>query len=198
MFHRASWDDAARLATSLLAPAPVASVLLLAVAWRRAQTLPDALPLGLFAIMCAVVVPTLYVEHGVRVQRFSDRCLTRREQRLLPLAVGITASLTGLVILALDNAPRDLLVLVGTMVVVLALSLVVTSVWKISLHTTVLAGAGVIAALHFGGVWLVLMGLLLPLVGWARISLREHTPAQAIGGAVLGATAVSAVYGLLS
>ena len=193
---RSNGVDAARLATNVLAPAPVASLLLAAVAWRSAPTAADALRWAAVAIVCAAVIPTLYIERAVRIRRLSDRRLTQREQRPLPVLVGIVAVLAGLELLALWKAPRDLLVLLLAMAVILALALVVTAGWKISIHTSALSGAAVIAALLFGWPW-VTLGWLVALVGWARIRLGEHTRSQVFAGALLGATAAWAVYALV-
>src|ERR671933_1666877 len=74
-------------------------------------------------------------------------------------------------------------------------SLLVALAWKISIHGDVVAGAVVIVALVFGSVALSLVPLVL-LVGWARVALQDHTPAQALAGAALGALVAASVLAL--
>jgi membrane-associated phospholipid phosphatase len=69
----------------------------------------------------------------------------------------------------------------------------VTTVWKISMHTAVAAGVCVILALVFGP-WLLLT-LTLPIgVGWSRVRPHAHTLAQVIAGGVLGAGIAAAIF----
>jgi membrane-associated phospholipid phosphatase len=119
-----------------------------------------------------------------------------REQRARPLLVGIASVVVGLLLLAALGAPRPLVALVAAMAVGLATSLLVTLAWKISVHTAVNAGAVVILILVFGPM-LLLLAPLVALVGWARVEVGDHTPAQVIGGATLGATIAAVVFPLL-
>jgi membrane-associated phospholipid phosphatase len=75
-------------------------------------------------------------------------------------------------------------------VAVLAL---VTVVWKISIHCAVASGSVTILALLFGPLVLPLYGLV-ALLGWSRVALRDHTAAQVVAGAVLGAGAAALAY----
>jgi membrane-associated phospholipid phosphatase len=65
----------------------------------------------------------------------------------------------------------------------------ITTQWKISIHSTAIAGAAVLALyLAQGIVWPLLISV--PVVGWSRIHLRRHTVMQVIAGALLGASLV--------
>ena len=64
---------------------------------------------------------------------------------------------------------------------------VVTLVWKLSIHAAVVAGAVTILVQVFGLPLLVLAPLV-ALVCWSRVALRDHTPAQTVAGAALGAS----------
>src|SRR5689334_20803025 len=186
----------ARLASELLAPAPVASALLIAVAWGSASTPAQAARWALVGLACGTLVPVGFIEVGVRRRRLSDRHLSRREERLGPLLVGLVATLAALWLLQLAQAPRNLLALLATMALVLGATLALTTVWKISVHTAALAGSAVIVAAVFGWPWLALAPLL-ALVAWARVELRAHTPGQVLVGSLVGAAGAAAVYGLV-
>jgi membrane-associated phospholipid phosphatase len=186
----------ARLVTEALAPAPTVALLLLVVAWRSAPSPAEALRWGLLAALFASLVPFAYILRGVRRRRLTDHHVGVREQRPLPLLVGIASVLAGLALLAAWGAPRDLVALVAAMAVGLATSLLVTLAWKISVHTAVVAGAVVILVLVFGPTLLALAPAV-TLVGWARVEVGDHTPAQVVAGAALGATVAAVVFSLL-
>ena len=196
--HRPRPTDSrlAGLATEILAPAPTLAVLLLIVAWQSAPTAGEAIRWGALAALFASVIPFLYIVRGVRRGRLTDYHVRERQQRPLPLLVGVASVLAGLVLLALWGAPRNLVATVASVAVGLASSLLVTLLWKLSIHAAVVAGAVTILVLVFGPRLLVSA----PLVGvicWARVAVGDHTPAQTVAGSVLGATIAAAVFSLL-
>ncbi len=67
---------------------------------------------------------------------------------------------------------------------------------KISIHVAVVAGAIVILVLVFGPMALCLAPVVL-LTGWARVTLGDHTPGQAIAGGVLGTLVAAGVFSFL-
>lgn len=186
----------ARLVTEVLAPAPVATILLFIVAWHSTQSLVRALAWGGVAALFATLIPVAYLIRGVRRRQFTDHHVRLREQRPLAFLVGIASLLVGLTLMALLGAPRELVALVAAMGVGLIVSLLVTLIWKISVHVAVVAGAITILMLVFGSILLIL-GPLVALVGWARVVVGDHTPAQVAAGAVVGATVASVVFVLL-
>jgi membrane-associated phospholipid phosphatase len=73
---------------------------------------------------------------------------------------------------------------------------VITTVWKISIHCAVASGSVAILAFTYGP--LVLPGyLLVGVLGWSRVAVKDHTTAQVVGGTVLGAAAAALAYTVL-
>ena len=186
----------ARIITELLAPVPVATILLFVVAWHSTHSLAQSLVWGGVSALFATLVPLLYLLRGVRRRQFTDRHVRLREQRPLAFLVGIASLLIGLALMVVLGAPRELVALVAAMGVGLIVSLLVTLLWKISVHVAVVAGAVVILVLVFGPLLLIL-GPLVALVGWARVEVADHTPAQVIAGSGLGAAVAAVVFILL-
>ena len=60
----------------------------------------------------------------------------------------------------------------------------------------VVDGALTILTLVFGPAALILTPLVV-LVAWARVAVHDHTPAQTVAGAVLGALVAASVFSLL-
>jgi hypothetical protein len=110
----------------------------------------------------------------------------------------ITASVaTGLVLLAVLGAPALLTGYLAFMLASVAVLAAITLVWKISIHCAVAAGSVTILALVYGP--LVLGGyLLVGLLGWARVAVRDHTVPQVVAGSVLGAAAAFLAYAAIA
>lgn len=65
--------------------------------------------------------------------------------------------------------------------------------WKISVHTGFMAGSSIALVMLYG--WTAAASVaLVPLAAWARIKLDSHSLAQTIGGAVMAAIVVGAVF----
>lgn len=115
----------------------------------------------------------------------TDSDISNRSDRYMPLIVGIISYLIGFLVclvLGLDNFLTCLLLCyaVNTGVVLL-----ITTRWKISVHTTGLSGpVGALILLlgPFGAVF----GLIYPVLIWSRVLLKKHTLSQAISGGVQG------------
>jgi membrane-associated phospholipid phosphatase len=151
---------------------------------------------GLLAALFTAVLPTVFISYGVRHGRWSDRNVGGRRPRLVVLAF-ITASVAaGLLVLLVAGAPRLLTGYLAFMLASVAVLALVTVVWKISIHCAVASGSVAILALTFGP--LALCGyVLVALLGWSRVAVKDHTVAQVVAGAVLGAGAAALAYAAL-
>jgi hypothetical protein len=148
---------------------------------------------GLLAAFFAAVLPTVFISYGIRRGRWEDRNVGTRRARLVVLGF-ITASVaTGLILLAVLGAPALLTGYLAFMLASVAALAAITLVWKISIHCAVAAGSVTILALVYGP--LVLGGyLLVGLLGWARVAVRDHTVPQVVAGSILGAMTACAAY----
>ncbi len=188
---RQAW---ARRCTYWLEPKNWLIVTVLAVGWHADGR--AGLGWGLLAALFTAVLPTLFISYGVRRGRWSDRNVGARRPRLVVLAF-ITASVAaGLILLLLLGAPRLLTGYLGFMLASAAVMALVTVGWKISIHCAVASGSVAILAFTYGP--LVLCGyVLVALLGWSRVAVKDHTVAQVVVGAVLGAGAAALAYAAL-
>jgi hypothetical protein len=148
---------------------------------------------GLLAAFFVAVLPTVFIDYGIRRGRWDDRNVGARRPRMVVLAF-ITASVaTGLILLLVLGAPRILTGYLAFMLASVAVLAAITLVWKISIHCAVASGSVAILAFTYGP--LVLSGyLLVGLLGWSRVALGDHTIAQTVVGSVLGAAAAALAY----
>jgi membrane-associated phospholipid phosphatase len=151
---------------------------------------------GALAALFAGVLPTAFISWGVRRGRWDDRYVGAKRPRLIVLCF-ITASVAaGLALLAGLGAPGELTGYFACMLGSVAVLAAITTVWKISIHCAVAAGSVTILALMFGPP-VTLAYLLVALLAWSRVSLKDHTPAQVAAGSVLGAVAALVTYALI-
>ena len=192
MGARQAW---ARRVTYWLEPKNWLIVTVLAVGWHTDGR--AGLGWGLLAALFAAVLPTLFISYGVRHGRWSDRNVGARRPRLLVLAFSIASVAAGLTLLVVLGAPPLLTGYLAFMLASVAVLALVTVVWKISIHCSVASGSVALLALTFGP--FVLLGyVLVALLGWARVTVRDHTVAQVVAGSVLGALAAVMAYALLA
>jgi prepilin signal peptidase PulO-like enzyme (type II secretory pathway) len=181
--------------TELLAPANLAVAQLLLVSWYSSPGLPG-LGWGLLAATFCGLLPSGIVIAGVHRGRWTDRHLRARQQRPIPFLVGIASVLTGLAALLALDAPGQIIALVVAMLTCLVTTLLVTLCWKLSVHTAAASGTVAILALTFGPA-LILALPAVAVVAWSRVRLGDHTLAQALAGAALGALVATTVFILL-
>ena len=119
-----------------------------------------------------------------------------REQRLRPLLVSLGFGASALAVALAAGGPRALVLALSVGVangIVLAL---ITLRWKISFHTATITGAVAVLCWNVGAGAAALLTLVV-VIGWARVRLRRHTPAQVVAGAlVAGAVSTVVILGL--
>ncbi|WP_067508983.1 phosphoesterase PA-phosphatase [Actinoplanes sp. TFC3] len=185
----------AQLVTDVLSPAVLVAGLLLAVAWHAVEDPMQALLLGLVAAAAGSFIPISYILRGVRRGRWTDRHVTVREHRKLPILVCLVSTLAGTVLLALLGAPRELVALIASMMASLVVAWPVTVIlrWKVSVHALVAAGAvGALGVVFGPALWLAFP--LAVAVCWSRVVLRDHTVGQVVVGAAIGVVATCLLF----
>ena len=115
----------------------------------------------------------------------TDKDISNREDRFVPLIVGILSYLVGFAIALTLGVSNFLTVLILCYAVNTFIVLLITYKWKISIHTTGLTGP-VAALIMLLGPLGAIVGLLYPVLIRSRFTLKKHTMAQAIAGGVFG------------
>lgn len=183
----------AQVVTEVCAPVVLSIGLLLIVGAASTPNPLVGLGWGLLAAFFVGVIPYGFLLLGIRRGRWTDRHVRIREQRTVPLAFAIASVVFGAGVLAVAGAPQQLIALVIAGLAGLAVTVVLTLAWKISIHTAVASGTATILFLVFGPA-LLLTWPLVAAVGWSRMELRDHSPAQVIAGAVVGTLVAAAVF----
>ncbi|MFG3708221.1 phosphatase PAP2 family protein [Micromonospora sp. NPDC047670] len=184
---------AARLVTEVLAPSVLVTVMPLVVAARATGSLGGVLRWGGAALFFCAVVPVGVVVYGVRRGWLTDRHIGDHTQRLRPLALGLASVAVGVALLAALDAPRPLVALMAATLVNGAAATAVNHWWKLSVHAATAAGSVTVLVLVFGPALHALWPLVAA-VAWSRVRLRDHTVAQVLAGAAVGAPLTAAAF----
>lgn len=154
-------------------------------------------------VICTVVIPALFIILLNAMGALEDLKMNNRKERVVPLIVIMLAYIL-CAVLILTRTTADL-AFVGMMsaVACIALALVVTPFWKISLHMTGIGG--VYAILLFIGmaepgdftIPMAVATILSGMLAWSRLYLGRHTPAQVVAGFFGGFAASSLVIVIL-
>jgi membrane-associated phospholipid phosphatase len=186
----------ARLVGEVLSPPPLLVGLALAVAWHSSPTPATAVLWGAVTAGFASVLPYAIILRRVRHGRLSDRNISVREERVRFGVIGIASILSGLALLAVLDAPAEMVALLASIAVGAACGWLVTLWWKISVHAAIAAGAATVLTLVFGPALLVAWPLV-ALVAWSRVQVGDHTTAQVVAGVALGVAVNATVFALL-
>jgi len=183
----------ARVLTEVFAPSPVGVVALVVVAWRFSPTALDAMKWVGMSAAFVVLLPLAHLLWRVRCGQVTDLHVRRRDQRLPVILAFLASWCVGIIALILLGAPRPLVALIGAGMMALVVTGLITLRWKISLHVGVAAGVLTVFSILFGpGVLLAVP--LIPVLGWARVTLGDHTPWQVTAGAFVGAVVSGGVF----
>lgn len=115
----------------------------------------------------------------------TDKDISNRGDRYTPLVVGIVSYFIGFLVCIFLKLDCFITLLLLCYAVNTGVVLLITTKWKISVHTTGMSGPVGALILLLGPIGAA-FGVLYPLMIWSRVLLEKHTMAQAVCGAAQG------------
>ncbi len=189
----------ARVLSNILNPFVVSFIIIVLLAFKDTPSTADALKWALISLVISILPVFIIVTFLVRRKKLDGFFTNPRQQRNI---VYLSASILGAIGCGLMwylDAPELLAVAFTAGLAAIVVFTGINYFWKISLHTAFMAAAVTVAIIVYG-VIVIWTLLLLPLVAWARIELKQHSPAQVVTGGALAAAIVAGVfwgYGLI-
>jgi len=183
----------ANLTSNILNPYLVSLIMLLLLSFTSASSTLDALKWALISVALSILPVFLVTVYLVRSGRL-DAVLTnlRSPRNKIYLFAGLCA-IVACVTLVYLGAPSILVAAfiagLSTVVIFMCINLW----WKISLHTAIVAASATVLVILYGWIAAVTV-VLVPLIAWARIELKYHSPAQVVTGALLAALIAVVVF----
>ena len=160
---------------------PLFLIICLTLSWDNLGEFPV---LELISIIFTSILPMAIILYWAK-KTGNDKDISNRKDRKTPLIVGTISYFIGFVIslsLGLNDFLTFLLLCysINTFIIML-----ITSKWKISVHTTGMSGPVCALIILLGPAGAVL-GMIYPVLIWSRVTLKKHTMSQAIAGGVFG------------
>lgn len=151
---------------------------------------------SLIALLILTGLPLAYISVGMRLGWVSDFELSKREERPRFILVSISSDLLGLAVLYFGGAPRLVWVLALIYACLGLTMFTISNFWKVSLHMVGVSGFSTLLMYIFGlSAWWTFLSL--PLVAWARLYRKKHTPAQLLAGSLGGLVITATVFTLV-
>ncbi len=189
-------DRIAELISYLFHPLLVVIPTLVIAMTRLGSTVGEAIFWTILAIAIVNLPMALLLYWGVRSGKYTDASVSIREQRTSIYAVGGTCLVILLAVLIIGEAPVVIIACLISAVIATALGFWINRYTKLSLHSAAMAGCTAVL-LWTAPLIGVIMAIFAPLVGWARIRLKHHTPVQILIGWMLSMICVFVVFRLM-
>lgn len=137
-----------------------------------------------------------FVLYNVRRGKFSDFDVSKREQRPLLFFACTILCLWYIVGLLFLRGPLVLLLLVTSIIFSIVVISFINTRIKASIHLATISAILTAISLISGRVNVFIL-LLIPLIAWARVTVRRHTVSETIVGALTGSLLTLAVYAII-
>ena len=183
----------AGLTSNILSPFSVILILVILLSFTAASSLLDAIKWALISVGLSILPVFLVIAYLVQNGKLNAIFITAREKRT---KIYLLAVLCAAVSYAALNYLRAPPILVATFAAGLSTAVIFAGInlwWKVSIHTALVAGSVTLLIMLYGWI-LAVTTVLIPLMAWARIESNNHSPAQAVAGALLAALIVVVVF----
>jgi membrane-associated phospholipid phosphatase len=185
-----------RLATFIsdgLNPLVIGLIILAVLSFDAASTAAAALK-WFFLVVGLCFLPVLLIAtYLVKTGRMDALFSNRRHQRHRIYVIALFFNVMGMLTLSWLHAPTALVAALASGLVTVVSFAVINLWWKISVHSSVTSALVVILYLLYGW-WAAPSLVLIPVMGWARVTLAQHTVGQVAAGSALSAAIVIAVF----
>jgi len=183
----------ANLTSNILNPFLVSIILILLLSLKSTSSVLDAVKWLLISIAVSILPVFGVIIYLVRSQKVENVFINVRKQRTKLYLLASVCAGVGCISLPYLEAP---LTLIATFVAGLSAVVVfmcINFLWKISLHTALITASVAILIILYGSIAAITV-VLVPLIAWARIELKQHSLAQAAAGALLATLVVVIVF----
>ena len=143
-----------------------------------------------YAFILAVAI---FVIIGVALKVFSNFDVSKREQRPLLFSFSAFVMFCYLLSLLIFDGPKVLFIAFFAILLGLAVIVVVNKWIKASIHMATATSVLLFIGIVYKGYSLFLL-ILIPLLAWARVKTKEHTPLETVIGSILGVVITLVVY----
>ena len=171
----------ASIVTHVSNPAVVAAVASLVLLHAQDVVTPSFVGVSLgFGTVVPLGIIYLLSKRGL----ISNFLVSEKEERAKPFTGAVLSYLAGSLLFLLLGAPKIVTALMLCYAGNTIVMMLITLRWKISVHTSGIAGPTTVLIESLGAWAGIFFALLIP-VGWARMRLKAHTSMQILAGALV-------------
>lgn len=153
----------------------------------------EAIKWAFLCLLFGTVIPYLYICFLYKKKEINDMRIPEKEDRIKPLVVACISYIICFIILYVLDGPLFLKSIFAASIVSTVILTIITYFWKISLHTSWITFMVITFNILFGR-WMLLMIPLIPVIGWARVRIKEHTMNQVILGVGISTVTTFFIY----
>jgi hypothetical protein len=190
-------DRAARLIANVTNPSVLSVLLLLLIAFLKSHNPSEAAVWMGVIFALYILIPVLYVYFRMRTSGIRSKSILvlitflkkhPRDILILSVVLGIPC----LILLILLKAPAILLATVAALLAGSIVTALFNTFYRVSYHLTALTILVIMTA-HTWGKGFLFLALIIPMVFWAKLRIREHTVPQLVEGMAVGTAVCLAV-----
>ncbi len=185
----------AKLTSNILNPFLVSFSIIVLLSFESSAGFTDAIKWSLISVVISVLPVFTFVVYLVHNKEIDGIFINLRHQRNRIYVLAIGCAIVSCIVLIILEAPKLLIATFVSGLAAIVIFMAINLSWKISLHTAFVTASVIILIIVYGAI-VALTALLVPLVGWARIEMKLHSPAQVATGALLAAGIVTVVFWL--
>ena len=190
-------NRAARLIADLTNPSVLSVLLLLLIAFLKSHRPSDAAVWMGVIFALYILIPVVYVylrmhASGIRSKSILVLITFLKKHPKDILILSVVLGIPCLTLLILLKAPAILLAPVAALLAGSIVTALFNTFYRVSYHLTALTILVIMTA-HTWGFAYLLLGLIIPLVSWAKFRTREHTIPQLVEGMAVATVVCLAV-----
>ncbi|HPI39001.1 MAG TPA: hypothetical protein PK397_13755 [Ignavibacteriaceae bacterium] len=187
MRHNYSRMVARALSTLFIPPTNLLIVMLL-FAFSVEENYSSTYKLIAVSAVFGVIIPIAVFIYLLKKKKVINQDAVIKEERTIPYVIGLFLYVTGFLLLY-NSVTLISLSFWFSYISNMMIILLINKYWKISAHALGIAGPFA-AAFYVFGISALPYFLIVLLVGWSRIKLNCHTPAQVLAGTIFGVASV--------
>lgn len=185
----------ARIAANILNPYLLTFIIIILLAIKSTSSSNEAIKWSLISLALSVFPVFTVVLYMVHRRKLDGIFINLRQQRSRIYLLAIACAVIGYIVLVVFKAPDLLRAAFLSGLIAVVFFMIINLFWKISLHTAFVTASVAVLIIVYGemAVWTIIF---VPLIAWARLEMRLHTPPQVFIGGLLAASIVIIVFGL--
>jgi hypothetical protein len=185
----------ARIAANILNPYLLTFIIIILLAIKSTSSSNEAIKWSLISLALSVFPVFTVVLYMVHRRKLDGIFINLRQQRSRIYLLAIICAAAGYIVLVVFKAPDLLRAAFLSGLIAVVFFMIINLFWKISLHTAFVTASVAVLIIVYGemAVWTIIF---VPLIAWARLEMRLHSPPQVFTGGLLAVSIVIIVFGL--